>query len=832
MVRCNTLRRKRSRGARSSLPWGLGIGMASLVLGGWGCSDDAASPPAVAVDPSQVVLSMQDSSGVFEVRNAGEGQLTWELEHDAPWLDLQPVRGATEDRSEVSFQVLVDSLPRGPHMATVSVTSNGGSVELPIWMWTLMATQPDSVHLDSDQTESPIVLAPLSDKEIGWQAGASEAWISITPEAGTLRSSGDTLRLAVDRSALTPGAYAGAVWIDAGAYGLDTVRVAAQVAAEATVSGHVTYQGTMIPVPDVRVAAVGVADTTGADGTYLLRGVPLGEQEVTATREGFTPAQKTIDLSPAGLVQDFALTSDAYTYTVSGQVTNARGVGIANGWVTLLNPGDSKSTLRTRTRTGGGYELPNVPPGERRLLFEALHYQDLISPVTVEEGAVDHPVQIVAETVGPPAPLAGPHAIRIDCGRVRVSWDPGLLENLQTVAGYRVERSLSAQGPFEDVSGLIADPSAVEYDDEDLIADRLHYRLRTENIDGLVGPTGGASEVKLEPWVELHPEGPQGETPEERWGHYAVYDPNDGQPRMLIVGGTGCESGTCGIDFGDVWSLDLTQITWELLDEGTGPADRNEHTVVLDQVRRRLVVYGGKLSEGERVYGDTWAFDLTTRTWDRIHAGGAGSPGSRFGHVAVLDLDEDRMIVYGGYDNAVKNDVWAFDLAAHSWTQLRSGAIGELDPQPRGRYDHTATLDPVARRMIIQGGSEMLGTSTEECWAFRLDDDTWERLPDGPRRCRHQMDYDADNHRAVFFGGWRYATTGQSGARFHDTWVLDLASDQWLELSGAEEEGRPDKRDRHSMILEPEHGALYIFGGLLELEGLGDDAWTYCAGER
>ena len=44
--------------------------------------------------------------------------------------------------------------------------------------------------------------------------------------------------------------------------------------------------------------------------------------------------------------------------------------------------------------------------------------------------------------------------------------------------------------------------------------------------------------------------------------------------------------------------------------------------------------------------------------------------------------------------------------------------------------------------------------------------------------------------------------------------------------------GRPEKRNRHSMVLQPETGALYVFGGLLELTGLGSDSWTFCTGER
>jgi hypothetical protein len=564
--------------------------------------------------------------------------------------------------------------------------------------------------------------------------------------------------------------------------------------------------------------------------------VLLGTQTLTAGGEGFTPTEVVVTVPAEGLTHDLEIDSDQHTYRITGTLANALGAGLVDAVVTLLDPDGSDSKLKTGTGEQGAYSLDRVPAGMRRVRFKAYHYQDLLVDIEVPAADVVFNAQSVATVVEAPGPLSGPIVTRLDCDRVRVSWTPGSLASFETVAGYRVERAAAATGPFVGAGGLIAGAAASYFDDTQWGAQKVYYHVLTETIDGDQGLPGSPTAFTLAPWVRLYPGTQADDAPEERWGQAAVYDPNGGHPQMLMIGGTGCTSGTCGIDFSDVWALDLTDITWELLDPGTGPADRNEHSAILDESRRRVVVFGGKLSEGEHIYGDTWAFELDSRQWVELHSGPNGDPDfapqGRYGHVAVLDAAGDRMLVYGGSALSEFNDVWSFDLSTLQWTRLRTGAPGELDPQPHGRHDHVAAFDPVARRIVIHGGlGDPSMLTMADTWAFDVSAATWTRLPDGPDRCRHMMDYDPASRRAVFFGGWRVAGGEQSGSRFNDIWAFDLSTDQWLELDGGVEESRPETRDRHSMVLRTDDGALYVFGGL-EASGLGADTWTFCAEER
>jgi len=820
-----------------SLGWPHGV-LALLALGTLaGCSDESTSPPALGVSPPAIELALGQTTDTLEVSNRGKGQLTWTLADDAAWLAAAPVEGTTEGREQVMLTVLTDSLPRGPHVATVAVSSNGGDTTIRVRMWDGLAVEPDTLHLDGGELAGQVVLLNASDLTLAWSAGVAEAWLQVSPGAGSLGEAPETLLVEIDPTSLTPGIYAGRLWIDAGAFGADTVAVLLDLPQRSTVSGQVYFQQTRIPAPGVRVSIGQIADTTDAQGSYTLTAVPLGPWTLTAGGEGFSATEVVVTVPEAGLRRDLEIASESHTFGITGRLTNIRAAGLVNATVTLLNPDGSSSGISTRTRALGAYTLEDVPAGMRRVRFTALQYQELLAEIEVPGADVTYDARAVAAIVRPPDPLGGPIVTRLDCERVRVAWLPNLLENLETVAGYRVERALAPGGPFADAGGLIAGSSTSHFEDTEERASRVYYRVLTETIDGDLGPPTAATAFARAPWVRLYPGTLSGHTPEERWGHAAVFDPNQGAARMLLLGGTGCVSGTCGIDFGDVWALDLATFTWERLDTALGPAERNEHTAVLDDSRRRVIVFGGKLSEGERIYGDVWAFELDSRQWVQLHAGSGGgagpAPEGRYGHTAVLDVAGDQMLVYGGRaQGSVRNDVWSFGLATGQWTQLRTGEFGELDPQPLRRFDHGAAFDPLGRRMILHGGhGDLVSGTMADTWAFALDGAIWIRLPDGPERCHHVMDYDAIGRRAVFFGGWREGG-GQASARFNDTQALDLNAEQWQELAGGDEELRPERRDRHSMVLRPADGALYIFGGLLQITGLGADTWTFCAGER
>lgn len=778
-----------------------------------GCSDDTTNPPILQVVPAEIELAPPDSGGTFEVRNAGSGTLDWTLHTDAAWLVLDVAQGSTTDSDEVGFSIDHDSLLQRPSVAKVEVSSNGGDMDVRIRVRGGLLVSADLLDFGESDSTRQLYISNAGADSVQWAGETGQPWITIAPSCGSITAGFDTVSVTVDRLGLDIGDHTGAVWIDAGAEGKDTILVTMAVPSIATVSGHVYFAATEIPVSEVAVSIGAIADTTGQDGVYNLPGVPAGEQMLLALREGFDDYEEMVEIPGWRLVRDLEMTSDLHTRNVIGQVTNSLGHPIHRADVAALNPDSSVSGLTTKTEEDGTYLLEGVPEGSGRIRYAHAVYDDLALDVEIDGGDLHQDAQLAAALIPAPGGLA---LDRFGCSTVRICWSARYEE---TVAGYHVERAVHGTGAFNGVSGLI-DPAVLCFENTGLELGTYDYQLRTENIDQQIGDPDAQIPIELFPWTLLN-DGSSSE-PHVRWGHGAIYDPNSGNPRMVIFGGTGCVSGQCGVPFNDVWALSLSSYTWAELDEGTGPEERNELPAIYDETRHRMVLFGGG-HEHQFDYDDTWAFDLSSCAWTRIGGGGT-SPPARHGHSAVYDRLGERMIIYGGAGAETLNDVWALDLSAGVWECLREGVPGELDPQPRGRYFHTAVYDPSGHRMVVHGGTYRSGEYYKDTWAFDLATDIWICLPDGPaRRRRHTAVYDQAAARMLVFGG-----RGMVGAGLHvEVQAFYLGEERWEELDGGPEETIAPAREYHSAIQQLGSGGMVVFGGRLS-QALGSDTWAFC----
>jgi hypothetical protein len=216
-----------------------------------------------------------------------------------------------------------------------------------------------------------------------------------------------------------------------------------------------------------------------------------------------------------------------------------------------------------------------------------------------------------------------------------------------------------------------------------------------------------------------------------------------------------------------------------------------------------MVVFGGfDLS----LHNDVWALGLAgTPAWAQLLPGGA-PPSPRFAHAAIYDPLRDRMVVFGGDDGSFRNDVWALGLAGTpAWAQLTPGGT-----PPSGRYGHTAIYDPVRDRMVVFAGSD--GSHRNDVWALSLAaTPAWAQLAPGGTlpgtRREHTAFYDPLRDRMVVFGGYD-ATAGFR----NDVWELALAeTPAWAQLAPG---GTPPSvRRAPQAIYDPVRDRMVVFGG-------------------
>ena len=296
-----------------------------------------------------------------------------------------------------------------------------------------------------------------------------------------------------------------------------------------------------------------------------------------------------------------------------------------------------------------------------------------------------------------------------------------------------------------------------------------------------------------------------------------------------------------GTHLADSWSLRLTSggADWRNVTPPSvepNPLHREAAAVATDTRRERLVMAGGL--EGDDELADVWATDLGRgpARWEQLCSPtscGAG-PGARWGGQAVYDPVGDRIIVFGGRrsDGTTFSDTWALTLGARpGWSRVE--AAGEA---PAPRWGAAAGYDPAGRRMIVSGGqtgSDGSAVSHDDAWALSLAGaPAWTRLaPAGPspeprRSAGSAIRASGASVQLLVAGG----LNAENGEHFNDVWALTLAGDDahWSRLteSACSSASAPAcRRSAGAAYDEARDRLLLAFGR--DAERFYDDSWSF-----
>jgi hypothetical protein len=161
-------------------------------------------------------------------------------------------------------------------------------------------------------------------------------------------------------------------------------------------------------------------------------------------------------------------------------------------------------------------------------------------------------------------------------------------------------------------------------------------------------------------------------------------------------------------------------------------------------------------------------------------------PSARRAAQAAYDPARRRLLLFGGFDGAYRNDLWALTLG----TRPRWQALGAFGPAAPARAGHALAYDGRRQRLWLFGGTTT-GADLADTWSFDLARDTWDEVPaTGPAaRSGAVLAHDARADRLVLHGGW------ESGPnRFpRDAWTLDDlgGSHGWHQLAPDSEDPQP-----------------------------------------
>jgi hypothetical protein len=215
-----------------------------------------------------------------------------------------------------------------------------------------------------------------------------------------------------------------------------------------------------------------------------------------------------------------------------------------------------------------------------------------------------------------------------------------------------------------------------------------------------------------------------------RWGHVAVDDQT--RDRMLVFGGD--DGSADHAQLGDLWALDLSALTWQQLHVAAGPAPspRTDLAAVLDPLRDRLIVIGGRVGLGTSI-GETWALDLKTLAWEQL----PDLPIAR--HDVPGTTDGGRAWVFGGAGALFQSldDLWELDFTTDRWSQLPDDGVR---PPARG----SSSLAYHDGAIYLHGGHDVAMVH-RDTWRYDLTQKRWFELqPDGDSVAGAHFGYAAD----------------------------------------------------------------------------------------
>ena len=192
-------------------------------------------------------------------------------------------------------------------------------------------------------------------------------------------------------------------------------------------------------------------------------------------------------------------------------------------------------------------------------------------------------------------------------------------------------------------------------------------------------------------WTPL---APGGDAIDAHIHHTGVVVPGD---RMVVFGGvTPAASGLAPTH--DLWSLTLFEpMEWSRISvPGPVPHARNLHTAAFDSKRRVMHVLGGFGIGAD----EAWRLTLTgSPAWVQVAFEGS-RPRGRVASSLIVDTPRHRVVAFGGLaQDWTLGDLWTHSLDGPGpWTRLYPGGASPI------LSSHRAVYDSVGQRMVVVGG--------------------------------------------------------------------------------------------------------------------------------
>jgi len=223
----------------------------------------------------------------------------------------------------------------------------------------------------------------------------------------------------------------------------------------------------------------------------------------------------------------------------------------------------------------------------------------------------------------------------------------------------------------------------------------------------------------------------------------------------------------------------------------------------------KLYIKGPGICSGWPYDMKTWAYDAAKNDWTALTGQAHG-----WCYKMVYDRSNKVAVVLGDKDR--NNDTWLFDVEKRAWRKA-----DVKGPTPPWRWYYSMVYDERNKKVVLfGGGAERYGSGKyhNDTWTFDAATSTWtEMKPATSPSARYMsaMAYDSTNGVCVLVGG--KAHTKEIGPNpLRDTWVYDLARNEWTNMNPA---NQPPvygifqaSYDRvNNVVVYPGRGGVYVY---------------------
>ncbi len=206
-------------------------------------------------------------------------------------------------------------------------------------------------------------------------------------------------------------------------------------------------------------------------------------------------------------------------------------------------------------------------------------------------------------------------------------------------------------------------------------------------------------------WLLLNNSGPP-----PRQSHRMIFNNDNGD--IFLFGG----SNAAKQSLNDTWVFNHGK--WTKLNRQNSPPPRLQHTLIYDQLRKKIVLFGGfdKTEEKKIIYGDTWEWS-SAQGWKLKDK---NEKIARDHHAMVYDPESKTTILFGGYNQGYLGDTWSWN--GKKWI-LRAVNGPSRAGKPGLMYNN------FEKCVVLFGGGNKQNMYLMDFWQFSGTTNLWSMYP-------------------------------------------------------------------------------------------------------